>query len=129
MFLLLFRADSKELSSQLFFGPNSTRFARSHFSAPKNLDFQGPPLPMPLVMDLARLKLFSIRSVRYRIENKVDAGNQYGTAIMLPSSYTGMLRYRAEMPGFKCRCQATVIAQKVYSIFNSVRYWNAQVPD
>jgi hypothetical protein len=34
-----------------FLGPNDTRFARGHFRAYKNLDFQGPLLPMALEMD------------------------------------------------------------------------------
>jgi hypothetical protein len=32
-------------------GPNGTRFARCNYRAPKSLDFQGPPLPVALVMD------------------------------------------------------------------------------
>ncbi len=43
-------------ANSTFLGPNGTSFARSHFKAQKSLDFQGPPLPLPLVMDLARLK-------------------------------------------------------------------------
>ncbi len=42
--------------SRLFLGPNGTRLAHSHFKVKKSLDFQGPPLPMPHVMDLASLK-------------------------------------------------------------------------
>jgi hypothetical protein len=34
-----------------FLGPNSTRFARCHFSDHKSLDFQGLPLPMAIEMD------------------------------------------------------------------------------
>ncbi len=35
-----------------FSGPSGTRFAHCHFSAQKSLDFHGPPLTMPLEMDL-----------------------------------------------------------------------------
>jgi hypothetical protein len=45
-----------------FLGPNGTLFARSYFRAQKSLDFQAHPLPMPLVMDLARLKTISVRT-------------------------------------------------------------------
>ncbi len=45
-------------------GLNGTRFARSHFSAPKDLDFQGPPLPLVLEMDLPPSK--SLRPVPKR---------------------------------------------------------------
>jgi hypothetical protein len=38
-------------------------FARSHLRAQKSLDFQGPPLPMPLVMDVARLKTITYRAI------------------------------------------------------------------
>jgi hypothetical protein len=34
-----------------------------HFRDPKSLDFQGPPLPMPLVMALARLKTIMYRTM------------------------------------------------------------------
>jgi hypothetical protein len=37
--------------------------ARCHFRAQKTLDFQGPPLTMPLVIDLARLKTISYRDI------------------------------------------------------------------
>jgi hypothetical protein len=40
-----------------------TRFARCHFRAQKNLDFQGPSLPMALVMDVARIKIIMSRSI------------------------------------------------------------------
>ncbi len=36
---------------------------RSHFRDQKSLDFQGPPPPMPLVMDLAHLKTISYRAI------------------------------------------------------------------
>jgi hypothetical protein len=36
-----------------FSGPNGTRFARCHFMAQKSLDFQSPPFPMALVVDVA----------------------------------------------------------------------------
>ncbi len=35
-------------------GPTGTLFARSHFRAQKSHDFQVTPLPMPLIMDVAR---------------------------------------------------------------------------
>jgi hypothetical protein len=35
-----------------FFGPKWHSFRSCHFRAQKSLDFQGPPLPMPLVMML-----------------------------------------------------------------------------
>ncbi len=38
-------------------------FARSHFRAQKSLNFHGPPILMPLVMDLARLKTISFRAI------------------------------------------------------------------
>ena len=37
-------------------GPNGTRIAYCHFRARNSLDFQGPPLPVALVMDVARIK-------------------------------------------------------------------------
>ncbi len=40
------------VTGSFFLGPNGTRFARCHFRAQKSLDFQSPPLPMPLVMML-----------------------------------------------------------------------------
>ncbi len=46
-----------------FFGPKGPRFARSYFRAQKSLDFQGPPLPMPLVMDLDSLKTITYRAI------------------------------------------------------------------
>ncbi len=44
--------------------------ARSHFRAQKTLDFQGPPLPMPLVMDLARLKPFRTAPYKQQVQTK-----------------------------------------------------------
>ncbi len=41
-----------------FFGPNGTHCDRFHFRAQISLDFQGPPLPMALEMDVAASKLF-----------------------------------------------------------------------
>jgi hypothetical protein len=40
------------LLDSTFLGPNGTRFARAISGPEKSLDFQGPPLPMPLVMML-----------------------------------------------------------------------------
>jgi hypothetical protein len=45
-------------------GPNCTRFACCHFRAPKSLDFQGPPLPNALEMDLPASK--SLRPAPYK---------------------------------------------------------------
>jgi hypothetical protein len=45
------------------------------FFGPKwqtSLDFQGPPLPMPLVMDLARLKTITYRAISVPLKGKVD---------------------------------------------------------
>ncbi len=42
-----------------FLCPNGTRFARGHFRAQISLDFQGPPLPMALEMDVAHIKIIS----------------------------------------------------------------------
>ncbi len=36
---------------------------RGPFRAQKSLDFQGTPLPIPLVMDLARLKTIRYRAI------------------------------------------------------------------
>jgi hypothetical protein len=47
---------STSLKISTFLGPNVTRFARCHFRDQKSLDFHGPPLPMALVMDAARIK-------------------------------------------------------------------------
>jgi hypothetical protein len=49
------------LEMSTFLGPNGTRFARSHFRAQKSLGFQGSPLPMPLVMVVARVKTIMYR--------------------------------------------------------------------
>ncbi len=47
-----------------FRGPeNAPRFARCHFRAPKSLDFQGPPIPMALVMDLPVSKQYVPRHI------------------------------------------------------------------
>ncbi len=52
--------EAQEIST--FLGPNGTCFvAHSHFRAQKSL-VQGPPLPMPLVMDLAGLKTITYRA-------------------------------------------------------------------
>jgi hypothetical protein len=57
------RVSSCQVSIPTFLSPNGTRFARSHFRAQKSHDFQGPPLLMPLVMDLARLKTIAYRAI------------------------------------------------------------------
>jgi hypothetical protein len=45
-------------------GPeNGTRFARSHFRAQESLDFQGPPLPIALAIDVARIKIITSRAI------------------------------------------------------------------
>ncbi len=44
-------------------GQNGTRFAGSHFWAQKSLDSQGPPFPVPQVMDLPASKPLSISSI------------------------------------------------------------------
>ncbi len=51
------------LKISAFLGPNGTRFARDHFRAQKSLDFQGPPLPMALEMDVAHIKIISFRPI------------------------------------------------------------------
>jgi hypothetical protein len=43
--------------------PNGTRYACCHFRAQTSLDFQGPPLPMALVMDVARIKIITFRAI------------------------------------------------------------------
>jgi hypothetical protein len=43
--------------------PNGNRFDHSHFRSQKSLDFQGPPLPIALVMDLARLKTITYHAI------------------------------------------------------------------
>jgi hypothetical protein len=50
-----------------FLGPNSTLFARCHFRAQKSLDFQGPPLPMPLVMMLHNSKPLCTAPYKYQV--------------------------------------------------------------
>ncbi len=52
------------LEISTFLGPNVTHFAKP-FQGPKRFDLQGPPLPMSLIMDLARLKPISYRANRY----------------------------------------------------------------
>jgi hypothetical protein len=47
-----------------FLGPNGTLFARCHFRAQKSLDFQCPPLPMALVIDMPDSK--SLLTVPYK---------------------------------------------------------------
>ncbi len=39
-----------------FYGPNDTDFASCHIRTQKNLDFQGPPLPLALEMDFSASK-------------------------------------------------------------------------
>jgi hypothetical protein len=50
-------------------GPNGTRYPRCHFRAQKCLDFQGPPLPMALEMDLPPSK--SLRPAPYKQTGKL----------------------------------------------------------
>jgi hypothetical protein len=47
-----------------FVGPNDICFPYRHFRAQKSLDFEGPPLPLPLVMDLARLKTIMYHTIK-----------------------------------------------------------------
>jgi hypothetical protein len=47
-----------------FLGPNGTRFTRAISGPKKSLDFQGPPLPMPLVSDVAPLKIITYRAIK-----------------------------------------------------------------
>jgi hypothetical protein len=42
-------------------------FAHNHFRVQKRLDFQGPPLPMALVLDLLPSRLGAFRSVPYSL--------------------------------------------------------------
>jgi hypothetical protein len=44
-------------------GPNDTRLAHCHFRTQISLDIQGPPLPIALIMDFARLKIFTYRTI------------------------------------------------------------------
>jgi hypothetical protein len=45
-------------------GPeNGTRFALCHFRAHKRLDFQGPPLPIALAIDVARIEIIMSRAI------------------------------------------------------------------
>jgi hypothetical protein len=55
-------------------GPeNGTRFARFHFRALKSLDFQGPPLPMALAMDVGRIEIITSRDINNRYINSYFA--------------------------------------------------------
>jgi hypothetical protein len=47
----------------VFSGQNGTRFARCHFGAQKSLDFQGPPLPMALKLDVACIKIIMSHAI------------------------------------------------------------------
>ncbi len=47
------------LKISTFLGPNGTRFPCGHLRAEKSLNFQGPPLPMALEMDVAHIKIIS----------------------------------------------------------------------
>jgi hypothetical protein len=51
-----------------FFGPNDTRFARCHFRAQKSLDFQGPPLPMALEMDIPASKSLRLATYKQQVQ-------------------------------------------------------------
>jgi hypothetical protein len=46
-----------------FLGQNGTDFVRCHFRAQKSLDFQGPTLPMALVMHVAHIKIITSRAI------------------------------------------------------------------
>ncbi len=46
-----------------FLDPNGTSFAPSHFRAQKSLDSRAHPPPMPLVLDLARLKTITYHAI------------------------------------------------------------------
>ncbi len=48
---MVLRGATSLLGAFNFLGPNGTRFAGA-ISGPKSLNFQSPPLPMPLVMML-----------------------------------------------------------------------------
>jgi hypothetical protein len=52
--------------------------AHCHFRAQKTLDFQGPPLLMPLVMDLARLKRFRTAPYKQQVQAKLGGGDLVG---------------------------------------------------
>jgi hypothetical protein len=49
-----------------FLGPNGTRFPRCHFRFLKSQDFQGPSLPMALVMDFFRIKIITYIPAPYK---------------------------------------------------------------
>ncbi len=51
-------------SSTRAIGMGPANLARCHFRTQKSLDFQGPTLTMALVMDIARLKIISSRSIK-----------------------------------------------------------------
>jgi hypothetical protein len=46
-----------------FFAPDGTRFARCHCRAQKSFDFQGPPIPVVLVGNFARIKIITSRAI------------------------------------------------------------------
>ncbi len=50
-------------SESTFFGTNGIRYARCSFRALKKLDFQGPPLPLTLVMDVACIKIITSSAI------------------------------------------------------------------
>jgi hypothetical protein len=54
-----------------FFCPNGTRFAHCHVRAQKS-QFQGPPLPMALILDSARIKI-----IRRHLNNRYININSY----------------------------------------------------
>jgi hypothetical protein len=53
----------RELKSRLF-DTNGTSFAR--FQGLKKSGFQGSPLPMAFVMDIARIKIITSRDIQYK---------------------------------------------------------------
>jgi hypothetical protein len=52
-----------------FMGTNGTRCTCCHFRAPKSLDFQGPTLPMALVMDVARILIITSHAILKKYTN------------------------------------------------------------
>ncbi len=81
------------LEYSTFLGPNGTPFAPSHFRAQKSLDFQGPPLPMHRVMDLARFKTITILTKGTLIVSTVRWGARWWTSCSMswPGTASGQL--------------------------------------
>ncbi len=63
LLMLLERVGTENLT---FFAPIGTRFSRCHFRAQKGLDFQDPPLPMALEMDLPASNHYVPRHINNR---------------------------------------------------------------